>query len=180
VEEKPDELKVNFGVLFFIFLVLAAGFAALVGFDSKSSSVSPTPTPQAELKINLGQKEANNQNPKAETMSQTEEVKELKVEDLRPGTGDEAQSGKKITVNYLGTLVDGTKFDSSYDRGQPFSFVLGSGQVIAGWDRGLVGMKVGGKRKLVIPPNLGYGNQAVGNIPPNSTLIFEVELLSVE
>lgn len=178
MEEKPYELKVNFGVLFFLFLLLAAGFVVLVGFGSKSSSVSTTPTPQADLKINLGQKEANNQN--LETMNQTEEVKELKVEDLKPGTGTEAQKGKKITVNYLGTLVDGTKFDSSYDRDQPFSFVLGSGQVIAGWDQGLIGMKVGGKRKLIIPPNLGYGNQAVGNIPPNSTLIFEVELLSVE
>ena len=178
MEEKHDELKVNFGVLFFLFLLLAAGFAALVGFGGKSSSVSPTPKPQAELKINLGQKEASSQD--LEKMNQTEEVKELKVEDSKIGTGDEAQIGKKITVNYLGTLIDGTKFDSSYDRGQPFSFVLGKGEVIAGWDQGLIGMKVGGKRKLIIPPSLGYGNQAVGNIPPNSTLIFEVELLSVE
>ncbi|MGC9610640.1 MAG: FKBP-type peptidyl-prolyl cis-trans isomerase [Minisyncoccia bacterium] len=106
----------------------------------------------------------------------------LKIEDEKVGTGAEAVAGKEVTVNYAGTLSDGKKFDSSYDRGQPFSFVLGAGQVIRGWDEGFAGMKVGGKRKLTIPPELGYGNQNVGNglIPPNSTLIFEVELLDVK
>jgi FKBP-type peptidyl-prolyl cis-trans isomerase len=96
------------------------------------------------------------------------------------GTGAEAVAGKKISVNYVGTLADGTKFDSSYDRNQPFEFTLGAGQVIAGWDQGVAGMKVGGKRKLVIPPSLGYGSQANGSIPANSTLTFEVELLAVK
>ena len=96
------------------------------------------------------------------------------------GTGDEAVSGKTVTVNYVGTLTDGTKFDSSYDRNQPFDFALGAGQVIKGWDQGVVGMKVGGKRKLVIPPSLGYGSTANGKIPANSTLIFEIELLGVK
>ncbi len=96
------------------------------------------------------------------------------------GTGAEAVAGKHVTVNYLGTLTDGTKFDSSYDRNQPFDFDLGAGQVIKGWDQGVAGMKVGGKRKLVIPPELGYGSQAAGSIPPNSTLVFEVELLDVK
>lgn len=104
----------------------------------------------------------------------------LIITDEKIGTGDEAVSGKTITVNYIGTLADGTKFDSSYDRNQPFIFNLGAGEVIAGWDQGLTGMKVGGKRKLTIPPSLGYGSQANGAIPPNSTLIFEVELLKVE
>ena len=110
-----------------------------------------------------------------------EDVKELIIEDLVVGSGDEAIAGKAITVNYAGTLLDGTKFDSSYDRGVPFSFTLGAGEVIAGWDQGFSGMKVGGKRKLTIPPHLGYGERGAGaQIPPNSTLVFEVELLEVK
>ena len=105
----------------------------------------------------------------------------LKIEDIKVGTGEEAVSGKRVSVNYLGTLVDGAKFDSSYDRGVPFSFNLGAGEVISGWDQGVVGMKVGGKRKLTIPPELGYGSAGAGAvIPPNSTLVFEIELLKVE
>jgi FKBP-type peptidyl-prolyl cis-trans isomerase len=104
----------------------------------------------------------------------------LIIQDETVGTGAGAIAGKKVTVNYVGTLTNGTKFDSSYDRNQPFSFNLGGGEVIQGWDQGVVGMKVGGKRKLTIPPSLGYGSQDMGAIPPNSTLIFEVELLKVE
>lgn len=105
---------------------------------------------------------------------------ELKIEDLVIGTGEEAVSGKNISVHYTGTLTDGTKFDSSKDRGVPFEFTLGVGQVIQGWDQGFNGMKVGGKRKLTIPASLGYGSQGAGGvIPPNATLIFEVELLDV-
>ncbi|HUC19974.1 MAG TPA: FKBP-type peptidyl-prolyl cis-trans isomerase [Candidatus Polarisedimenticolaceae bacterium] len=105
---------------------------------------------------------------------------ELQKTDEVVGTGTEAVAGKKVTVHYTGTLTNGTKFDSSVDRNQPFSFNLGGGQVIKGWDEGVVGMKVGGKRKLVIPPELGYGSQQVSSIPANSTLVFEVELLGVE
>jgi peptidylprolyl isomerase len=104
----------------------------------------------------------------------------LQIQDLTVGTGQEAKSGDTVTVNYLGTLTNGTKFDSSYDRNQPFTTQIGVGQVIKGWDEGIVGMKVGGKRKLIIPPSLGYGSQAMGSIPPNSTLIFGVELLNVK
>ena len=108
-------------------------------------------------------------------------VSDLKIEDIVLGEGDVAESGKKVTVNYKGTLLDGTQFDSSYDRGEPFSFNLGAGEVIKGWDQGVAGMKVGGKRKLTIPPDLAYGEAgAGGSIPPNSTLVFEVELLGVE
>ena len=107
-------------------------------------------------------------------------VTELKMEDTKVGTGDEAVTGKNVTVHYTGWLTDGTKFDSSKDHGQPFTFQLGAGQVIKGWDQGVVGMKVGGVRKLTIPPSLGYGaNGAGGVIPPNATLVFEVELLAV-
>ncbi len=105
----------------------------------------------------------------------------LIIEDQVIGTGAEAKAGQKVTVNYSGTLTDGTKFDSSYDRGQPFSFNLGAGEVIRGWDEGFAGMKVGGKRKLTIPSALGYGASGAGGvIPPNATLVFEVELLGVK
>lgn len=105
----------------------------------------------------------------------------LEIEDLVVGTGEEAALGKQVTVHYTGTLLDGTKFDSSLDRGEPFTFNLGAGEVIKGWEEGLVGMKVGGKRKLTIPPELAYGERGAGGvIPPGATLIFEVELLKVE
>lgn len=104
----------------------------------------------------------------------------LKTEDLVVGTGAVAESGKTIKVHYTGTLTDGTKFDSSRDRNEPFQFTLGSGQVIRGWDQGIAGMKVGGRRKLTIPPSLAYGAAgAPPAIPPNATLVFDVELLAV-
>lgn len=104
----------------------------------------------------------------------------LIVEDLQVGEGLEARAGQEITVHYTGWLTDGTKFDSSLDRKQPLSIVLGVGQVIKGWDQGIEGMKVGGKRKLTIAPELAYGNRAVGGvIPKNATLVFEVELLKL-
>lgn len=105
---------------------------------------------------------------------------ELKVEDLTIGQGAEVKSGDTVTVHYTGTLTDGKKFDSSLDINEPFTTQIGVGNVIEGWDEGIVGMKVGGKRKLSIPPELGYGDRAMGSIPPNSTLIFEVELLDVK
>lgn len=109
-------------------------------------------------------------------------VTELKIEDIVVGTGTEAVPGKKVSVNYAGTLVNGTKFDANLDRGTaPFEFILGAGQVIQGWDQGIAGMKVGGKRKLTIPASLAYGEHSpTSAIPPNSTLIFEVELLGVK
>lgn len=104
----------------------------------------------------------------------------LKIEDLQEGSGDEATAGKKVTVHYVGTLTDGTKFDSSRDRGKGFSFKLGAGEVIKGWDQGVAGMKVGGLRRLTIPHELAYGERGFpGAIPPRSTLVFEVELLQV-
>jgi FKBP-type peptidyl-prolyl cis-trans isomerase len=102
------------------------------------------------------------------------------IEEIVVGKGAEATVGKTLSVHYVGTLVNGTKFDSSRDRNEPFEFTLGAGEVIRGWDEGFAGMKVGGKRKLTIPPELGYGARGQGSIPPNSTLIFEVELLGVK
>jgi FKBP-type peptidyl-prolyl cis-trans isomerase FkpA len=106
---------------------------------------------------------------------------ELQIEDLKPGSGTEAVAGKNVTVHYVGTLTDGKKFDSSRDRGKPFPFRLGAGQVIQGWDKGVAGMKIGGLRKLTIPASLGYGAGGYPPvIPPNATLVFEVELLGVD
>ncbi|TGL58338.1 FKBP-type peptidyl-prolyl cis-trans isomerase [Leptospira sarikeiensis] len=103
----------------------------------------------------------------------------LGIKDIKKGTGKEAFNGSNVTVHYTGWLTNGKKFDSSKDRGTPFRFDLGAGQVIKGWDKGVQGMKEGGVRKLTIPPELGYGSSGAGIIPPNSTLIFEVELIKV-
>lgn len=105
----------------------------------------------------------------------------LKIEELTEGDGATAETGQKVSVHYTGWLTDGRKFDSSVDRNEPFQFALGRGMVIRGWDEGVAGMKVGGKRKLTIPPQLGYGARGAGGvIPPNATLVFEVELLGVQ
>jgi len=106
--------------------------------------------------------------------------KELQIEDLQPGTGKAVVKGALITTQYHGFLEDGTQFDSSYDKGKPFQCVIGTGRVIKGWDQGLMGMKVGGKRKLFVPAHLAYGERQIGAlIKPNSNLIFEIELLEV-
>ncbi len=105
----------------------------------------------------------------------------LKIEDIKVGTGESPKPGDVVSVHYTGWLENGTKFDSSVDRGEPFEFVIGQGQVIQGWDQGVMTMKEGGKRKLTIPPELAYGSRGAGGvIPPNATLIFEVELLDVK
>lgn len=110
----------------------------------------------------------------------TTTLPQVQVTDVKPGNGAEARPGKLLRLHYTGTLTDGKKFDSSRDSDRPFEFTLGAGQVIKGWDQGLIGMKVNGIRKLSIPPELAYGNQALPGIPSNSTLVFEVELLSVK
>lgn len=115
-----------------------------------------------------------------EPSQKNSQISKLETEDLQVGDGQEAKSGDVVKVHYTGTLTDGTVFDSSKDRGQPFTFTLGAGQVIQGWDLGFEGMRVGGRRKLTIPPELGYGERGVpGAIPANATLVFEVELLEI-
>jgi FKBP-type peptidyl-prolyl cis-trans isomerase FkpA len=118
----------------------------------------------------------------------TSDVSELKKIDAKVGTGEEAVVGKTVKVHYTGWLYDaaapdkkGTKFDSSHDRKEPFSFLLGSGRVIKGWDQGVLGMKIGGQRTLIIPPNMAYGAHGAGNvIPPNAALVFDVELIGLQ
>ncbi len=104
----------------------------------------------------------------------------LNIEDIKEGSGDEVKSGDYITVHYTGTLENGEVFDSSKNHGKPFSFRIGIGAVIDGWEMGIMGMKVGGKRKLTIPPQLAYGDRSVGSIPANSTLVFDVEIVSID
>lgn len=139
---------------------------------------SNTTEKQAEVKTEPNATTSNNTN--INTNKTMTNITELKIEDSVIGTGAEAKAGDTVTVHYVGTLMDGTVFDASKPRGnQGFTFTLGAGQVIKGWDVGVAGMKVGGKRKLTIPSDMAYGNQAVGGvIPANSDLIFEVELLS--
>jgi len=113
-------------------------------------------------------------------MSEVTSPSGLKFEDIVEGDGDTAKPGHSVTVHYIGSLANGMQFDSSLSRNEPFTFVLGEGRVITGWDEGVQNMKVGGRRKLVVPPHLGYGPRGAGNlIPPNATLVFDVVLLSV-
>lgn len=159
--------------IFLVVLVLAGAIFVFAKSNSTNNQVFPTSTPSATI--------IPTETPQASTSATVNKMDELKIEDEVVGIGAEAVSGKSVTVNYTGTLTDGTKFDSSLDHGQPFVFNLGAGQVIQGWDEGVVGMKVGGKRKLTIPPSLGYGAAGIpGAIPGNATLIFDIELLKVE
>jgi len=165
--------KYIYVIIFFVILV-AIGVAIIFASKNKSQNQPlATDTPAATIQNTTEPIATGSATPIMNT-------DKLIIQDEVVGTGAEAVAGKSVTVNYVGTLIDGTKFDSSYDRGTPFTFNLGAGEVIPGWDQGVNGMKVGGKRKLTIPASLGYGAQAVGSIPANSTLIFEVELLKVE
>lgn len=167
--------KINFFVVI-IFLAILGGAAFLIfGKNSSKNDLQASPSP-ATITAN-----ARSEASASPSASPIMNVTKLEIKDEKIGTGSAAIAGKKVTVNYLGTLTDGTKFDSSYDRGTPFGFVLGASEVIEGWDKGVVGMKVGGKRKLIIPSSMAYGENGIsGVIPGGATLIFEIELLKVE
>lgn len=135
-------------------------------------------SPQQEETNTMVQNQQSSNAPEGQEVTLTSG---LKMQDIKVGTGTEAKAGSTVVVHYTGTLLNGQKFDSSFDHGQPFSFTLGENRVIQGWEQGILGMKVGGKRKLTIPSSLGYGEQGAGNIiPPNATLLFDVELLGVQ
>lgn len=154
-----------------------AALAALVLTGCSSTSGGKTPPPSAPP----APAAATAPNPQSALPQEVVTRDGLKYVDLKVGDGAIAEAGMRAMVHYTGWLTDGTTFDSSVERGQPFSFTLGQGQVIRGWDEGVKGMRVGGKRKLTIPPDMGYGSRgAAGVIPPNATLIFDVELLDVK
>ena len=187
------EIFISFAVFIFCFsLTLFSQFISPQVVNSAESEnqlirTKPVPKPSNVSNDNLFELDPSDPNPllfamaeeiRSDSNSRTTESG-LIIEDIAYGKGDEAIAGKTVTVNYTGTLEDGTQFDTSIGRA-PFSFPLGAGRVIKGWDEGVAGMKVGGKRKLTIPPELGYGSRGAGNvIPANATLIFEVELLKV-
>ena len=165
--------KTTKGIVIAIAVLIVFVFVGWIGgtFDPILSGMS---TNQQVVQNN--NQNVTNTNNQINNMDNTK----LGIKDEVVGTGAEAVSGKSVTVDYVGTFTDGKKFDSSIDRGTPFTFTLGAGQVIQGWDVGVQGMKVGGKRILVVPPQMGYGFDGYGPIPANSTLIFEVSLLKVE
>jgi peptidylprolyl isomerase len=180
------EILISFGVMVtcILFLVvaqmtqkgeaIAAGLSQTAPVAVVQSASEPTLMAQANL---LTQPETN---PMTEENVVTTDSG-LKYVDIVEGTGAIPQKGQTVSVHYTGTLENGTKFDSSRDRGQPFQFPLGAGRVIKGWDEGIATMKIGGQRKLIIPPDLGYGSRGAGGvIPPNATLLFDVELLGAE
>jgi FKBP-type peptidyl-prolyl cis-trans isomerase len=180
--------KTAIGIIVFILLFGGVVYLASSAKDQRATqamkgdvqiSVAPINTEESQSDVQ-GTTDEQTEPTGGEVMDNNAQGTNLKVEDIQVGSGDVASAGKKVTVHYTGTLTDGTKFDSSVDRNQPFTFTLGAGEVIQGWDQGVAGMKVGGKRKLTIPPSLGYGSRATGPIPANSTLIFDVELLKVE
>ena len=135
---------------------------------------------QETINMDFKKLNTNQQNQNISPSPLVNDIKELKIEDIKEGTGPAVKSGDTIKIHYLGTLTNGQKFDSSYDRNQPFETQIGVGNVIKGWDIGVAGMKVGGKRRLTIPPDMGYGAQVMGSIPANSTLIFDLDLLEIK
>lgn len=156
-------------------IVFSVLLAAAVGVGAYLLLTKGNTAENQNLESNLSEITEENNVPMATQSA------ELKIEDIKVGTGEEVKSGDIVVMHYLGTLEDGQKFDSSYDRGEPFQTQIGVGQVIKGWDEGVPGMKVGGKRKLIIPSDMAYGERGAGGaIPPNATLIFEVELLEIK
>ncbi len=165
-------------VFAFILIIIFVGIAAFVFY--KKSNVDDTPQTSPNSTASITPLPTPTPIPENNKIIKMENG--LQIQDLKVGTGSEAKAGDTITVNYIGSLENGTVFDASAKHGGPATFQIGVGQLIKGWDIGIPGMKIGGKRKLIVPPSLGYGSRDVGNgaIPPNSTLTFEVELLAVQ
>ncbi len=156
----------------------------LLNLDGRTiATVVPEPETQSASVIVVGDGETQDEAALAgalyESMAGTDTMQKVVIDDVKIGGGEEAVAGKTVRVHYVGRLENGQEFDSSIKRGQPFEFTLGAGMVIAGWEEGILGMKEGGERTLVIPPQFGYGDRAIGPIPPNSTLLFSVELVEV-
>jgi FKBP-type peptidyl-prolyl cis-trans isomerase len=172
MQQKDYKLKFDYRNILIVLLFVAVATAAIVGGSILIGKKDSVDSGDDSSEFNVEEEMTDQQD--------TQDTQGLQIEDIEVGSGQEAQVGSTVSVHYTGTLTDGTKFDSSLDRGEPFSFTIGSGQVISGWELGVKGMKVGGKRKLTIPPELGYKDREVGSIPANSTLLFEIELLSVE
>jgi FKBP-type peptidyl-prolyl cis-trans isomerase len=165
---------------------VAEALGCQVTWDAASQTVSiSNATPGSNSISNTAQSTATGQQGTTPSSAGNDQetlprnIQGMTVQDVKEGTGKAAENGDQVTVNYVGTLTDGTVFDSSFSRNQPFSFTIGAGQVIEGWDLGVAGMKVGGERKLVIPPSLGYGATGVGPIPPNATIDFTIDLLAI-
>lgn len=170
-KNEKTAIFVSFAIILFFFVT-----ASVIGFVSKEKIIEKEKSNRNEASL----KELTVEDEK-EIKKTSKTIDNMKIIDTLVGKGEEATAGKTITVHYTGTLEDGAKFDSSLDRGQPFKFILGAGQVIQGWEKGFDGMKVGGKRSLIIPAELAYGDQGVGDlISPGATLLFDVELLMVE
>ncbi len=202
-EKEKTQIGFNWKNIIVVFAILAVVTVAFIAFTSRSrEEVEQERAVQEELSLQQSIDEivsdmetedssvsgitdiipeTGGENEMTDENKIFQDTDELVVEDIITGDGQEAQSGDSVVVNYKGTLTNGTQFDSSYDRGTPFEFQLGAGRVIEGWDVGVVGMKVGGKRRLIIPSELGYGSRgAPPDIPPNATLVFEVELLEIK
>jgi FKBP-type peptidyl-prolyl cis-trans isomerase len=179
-------LYVMLGVAIILIAILATAQNKQASQPADLLNGSTSPTPEISFNQDLttttiAQVTTTTYPSVAATSSAAQELEGgLKIQDVTIGTGPEVKNGSTVVINYKGTLENGTQFDSSYDRGQPFETQIGVGRVIKGWDEGVIGMKAGGKRILTIPPELGYGAQVMGNIPANSTLIFQVELLGVK
>lgn len=186
VSDSKGKNKFALLIFFFVFLFGLAGFfvykykhvsIALKKKEPENGELgsvqSPTPSPINSKQLESGVDDASES-------GQIRNIDGMKIEDLKVGSGEEAVNGKLVVVNYVGKLMDGTVFDSTENYGKPFAFTLGKGEVIKGWDEGVLGMKIGGKRKLTIPPEMAYGDREMGNIPANSTLVFEIELLEIK